>query len=112
MVVLDDLKDLMIYKKQFFLPINLKDKRHGSAIMLLTPNYQSSMLAMTEPYIINRRTFESYYVEKSITRYIKQQNEAVIDIATYELMAAEERLNLYLKERKEVANIGKNGVNV
>ena len=45
MVVLDDLKDLMIYKKQFFLPINLKDKRHGSAIMLLTPNYQSSMLA-------------------------------------------------------------------
>ena len=80
MVVLDDLKDLMIYKKQFFLPINLKDKRHGSAIMLLTPNYQSSMLAMTEPYIINRRTFESYYVEKSITRYIKQQNEAVIDI--------------------------------
>ena len=80
MVVLDDLKDLMIYKKQFFLPINLKDKRHGSAIMLLTPNYQSSMLAMTEPYIINRRTFESYYVEKSITRYIKQQNEAVINI--------------------------------
>ena len=41
-----------------------------------------------------------------------QADEAVIDIATYELMAAEERLNLYLKERKEVANIGKNGVNV
>ena len=81
MVVLDDLKDLLLYKKQFFLPMNMKDKRHGSAIMLLTPNWQSSMLAMTEPYILNRHTFESYYVEKTITKYIQQQTESVVDIA-------------------------------
>lgn len=66
MVVLEDLKDLLMYKKQFFLPVNMKDKRHGSAIMLMTPNYQSSMLAMTEPYTLNRRTFESYYIEKQL----------------------------------------------
>lgn len=37
-----------------------------------------------------------------------QADEAVIDIATYELLAAEERLNLYLKERKELVKNGKN----
>ncbi len=30
-----------------------------------------------------------------------QSDESTISIATYELMAAEERLNLYLKERKK-----------
>ena len=40
MVSLDDLKDLMIYKKDFYLPINLKNKKKNSLIMLLTPNYK------------------------------------------------------------------------
>jgi len=78
MVSIDDLKDLMMYKKPFFLPVVEKDKRRGSSIMLLTPNYKSSMLAMTAPYSINRRYFESYYVEKSITRYIV--DESVVEM--------------------------------
>ena len=78
MVSLDDLKELVLYKKPFFLPIDPKDKKKGSAIMLLTPNYKSSMFAMTAPYAINRRYFESYYFEKAITRYIK--NESVFDM--------------------------------
>lgn len=72
MVVLDDLKDLTMYKKQFFLPIDEDDKKHNSMIMLLTPNYQSSINAMKAPYIINRRYFESYYLEKNIYRYISK----------------------------------------
>ena len=74
MVVLDDLKNLVLYKKPFFLPIDENDKKHNSLIMLLTPNYQSSMAAMNAPYIINRRYFESYYLEKNVYRYIKQQD--------------------------------------
>lgn len=73
MVVLDDLKNLVLYKKPFFLPIDENDKRHNSLIMLLTPNYQSSINTMNAPYLINRRYFESYYLEKNIYRYIKQQ---------------------------------------
>ena len=57
MVSLDDLKELVLYKKPFFLPIDPKDKKKGSAIMLLTPNYKSSMFAMTAPYAINRNYF-------------------------------------------------------
>ena len=37
-----------------------------------------------------------------------QADKAIIDIATYELMAAEERLNLYIKERKGLIKNGKN----
>lgn len=77
MVSIDDLKDLILYKKPFYLPIDTKNKKYGSAIMLMTPNYKSSMLAMTAPYTVNKRYFESYYIEKNITRYI--QNESVIE---------------------------------
>ena len=74
MVSLEDIKDLVMYKKPFFLPIEEKDKKKGSSIVLMTPNYKSSMLAMTAPYIINRKYFESYYFERSITRYIKNES--------------------------------------
>lgn len=37
-----------------------------------------------------------------------QTDKSTVSIATYELMAAEERLNLYIKERKELVKNGKN----
>ena len=61
MVFLDDLKYMKLYKKQFYLPINVDDRKHGSAILLLTPNYESSRLLMNSKFAINRnRSFESY----------------------------------------------------
>ena len=81
MVSLDDLKELVLYKKQFYLPIDHKDKRHGSAIMLMTPSFQSSKMAMTAPYMVNRRYFESYFIEKATERLI--HNEAVYPAHDY-----------------------------
>lgn len=78
MVSLDDVKELVLYARQFYLPIVEKDKTRNSAIMLLTPNYQSSINCMQLPYTVNRRYFESYYIEKSINKYIK--NESVYSI--------------------------------
>ena len=37
-----------------------------------------------------------------------QTDKSTVSIAMYELMAAEERLNLYIKERKELVKNGKN----
>ena len=73
MVSIDDLKDLLLYKKPFFLPINPKDKKLGSAIFLLTPSRESSIMSMTKPYAINKNYFISYYVEKEITRIIQDK---------------------------------------
>lgn len=81
MVSLDDLKELVLYKKPFYLPIDLKDKRRGSAIMLMTPSFQSSKTSMTAPYMVNRRYFESYFIEKATERLI--YNESVIPAADY-----------------------------
>lgn len=81
MVSLDDLKELVLYKKPFYLPIDHKDKRHGLAIMLMTPSFQSSKMAMTAPYMVNRRYFESYFIEKATERLI--YNESVIPARDY-----------------------------
>lgn len=98
MVSLEDIKDLVMYKKPFFLPIDEKDKKKGSSIVLMTPNYKSSMIAMTAPYTINRKYFESYYFEKAIVKYIK--NESVYneeDLGEYlfeATLSTEDRENL------------------
>lgn len=81
MVSLDDLKELVLYKKPFYLPIDLKDKRRGSTIMLMTPSFQSSKSSMTAPYMVNRRYFESYFIEKATERLI--YNESVIPAHDY-----------------------------
>ena len=74
MVSINDLKDLVLYKKQFFLPINMKNKKKNSLIMLLTPNYKSSISCMNLPYTINRKYFESYYLEKNVFTYINNES--------------------------------------
>ena len=65
MLYLDDLKYMKLYKKKFYLPINKKNMMKQSAILLLTPNYQSSLELMNYPLIINKnnRSFHSYYLE-------------------------------------------------
>lgn len=94
MVVLDDLKNLMIYKKPFFLPIDDKDKKNNSAIMLLTPNYKSSVNTMKAPYLINRRNFESYYMEKNVYRYITKDGKTETPVEEqYLFEVSEEYLN-------------------
>ena len=91
MVSLDDLKELVLYKKPFYLPIDLKDKRHNSAIMLMTPSFQSSKFSMTAPYMVNRRYFESYFIEKATERLI--YNEAVYPAKDYGEYIHEEALS-------------------
>ena len=95
MVSLNDIKDLTLYKKQFYLPIDLNNKKNGAAITLLTPNFQSSMIAMTAPFTVNHRYYESYYVEKAITKLI--QNESVVNIPQ--------------PQEKETVKVGNDGVN-
>ena len=74
MVYLDDLKYMKLYKKKFYLPINMSDKKHGSAILLLTPNYESSSALMNNQFAVNRnRSFECYYVEKDILYTINHE---------------------------------------
>lgn len=78
MIFLDELKNLTLYKKKLFLPINEKNKRRGSVVFLLTPNYESSKNLLNNDKIINK-WFESYYIEKDITYFINQEGYIVLD---------------------------------
>ncbi|MCK9198719.1 MAG: hypothetical protein M0P49_03870, partial [Bacilli bacterium] len=76
MIFLNELKDGILYKKPSYLPIDQKNKKTGSAVFLLTPNYDSSKKIM-ESEIILQKYFESYFIEKDITYYINQENALV-----------------------------------
>ena len=104
MVVLDDIKNLVMYKKNFFLPIDEKDKRHNSAIMLLTPNYQSSLNCMTAPYTINRKWFESYYLERNIYKYISSKGGNIEDDPVEEFYIQRSEDSITLQEYDNIIN--------
>ena len=70
MIFVDQMKNLKIYKKPMLLPTLEADKKKHSAIFLLTPNYESSKKLMNHPMIINRKRFESYYLEQDLSYYI------------------------------------------
>lgn len=75
MLYLDDLKYMKLYRKKFYLPINLNDKKHGSAIMLLSPDYKSSLSLMNNSFAVNRnKSFQSYYIEKDILYTVQHES--------------------------------------
>ena len=76
MLYFDDLKYMKLYKKRgVYLPINYKDKKHGSAILLLSPNYEISKQLMNNDFCINRNNaFISYYLEKDIMYTINNES--------------------------------------
>lgn len=76
MLYFDDLKYMKLYKKTgIYLPINLEDKKHGSAILLLTPNYEISKQLMNNKFCVNKNnSFISYYLERDIMYTINNES--------------------------------------
>ena len=64
MIFIDKMKDLKIYKKPFYLPTVDKDKKKKSSVLLLTPNYASSVKLIKSNLTVNRLRFQSYYLFK------------------------------------------------
>lgn len=73
MIYLDEIKPLLLYRKKFHLPVNEKNKRKNSSIILLTPNIKSSIDLINHPLAINRY-HNGYYIEKDITYIINGNN--------------------------------------
>lgn len=70
MIFIDKMKNFKIYRTKTFLPTVNGDKKKGSAILLMTPNYDSSKKLMNSKFFINNRRFVSYYIEKDVSYYI------------------------------------------
>lgn len=66
-LLIEDLKENKLYRKELYLPSNPKNKRKGSVIFMMTPDYKSSVKSMNLPYLLNGGRYESYYTEKDIS---------------------------------------------
>ena len=73
MFFIDELKDFKMYKKKFLYPINDANKKLDSAVILLSPNIDSSIRTINHELAINK-FIKAYYVEKSILYVIQQEN--------------------------------------
>jgi len=67
-IYLSEIRPLVMYKGQFAYPINMKDRKNGSIIYLLTPNIESSLKVLNykNSSPLNSQLFKSYYLEKSV----------------------------------------------
>lgn len=74
-IYIDEMKDLQLYSRQFYAPILKQNRYKNSAILLVTPNLESSRKLMTTEYMINNNLFESYYTEKNIELIINNNLE-------------------------------------
>ena len=90
MIFIDKMKNMKIYKTQTFFPTLKKDKKKGSAILMMTPNYESSKRLMNHPMFVNSGRYISYFLEKDVSYYIN--SKVVEDI--------EENAIQYLNETK------------
>lgn len=92
MKMMDELKPLFLYssKKKVYAPINEKDRRHNSAILLLTPSIEASANLMNLPYIHNPNLFNSFYIDRNVMAYIDNISEEDIDFDEIEEEAMSE----------------------
>ena len=79
MIFIDKMKNLKIYKVKTYLPTVDGDKKKHSALLLLTPNYQSTVKMMNYNMLINKLRYESYYFDKGVSYYINGVTSKEID---------------------------------
>ncbi len=70
MILLDQMKNLKVYKVPMLMPTLENDKKKHSAILLLTPNYASSKSIIKHHMLVNRLRYQSYYFERDVSFYM------------------------------------------
>ncbi len=73
MLYVDDIVPMRMYNKQFIFPLDLENKLKNSAVMLLTPNIESSINILNHK-LINPKYYSSYFIEKDISGYISENS--------------------------------------
>ena len=98
MILIDEMKNMKIYRQKTFLPTKKGNKKSGSAILLLTPNYESSHKLMNHPLFMNIRRYMSYYLERDVSFYIGSKE--VEELEEGVLLNSYEELDNFVLETK------------
>jgi hypothetical protein len=100
MIFIDKMKNFKIYKTKTFLPTTPTSKKKGAAILLLTPNYESSKKLMNNSLFVNSGRYASYYIEKDISYYINSKVAEEIDESA--IIKEHDEYLYYLEEKDSV----------
>ena len=98
MIFIDKMKNFKIYRTQTFLPTINGDKKKGSAILLMTPNYESSRKLMNSGLFVNNRRFNGYYIEKDVSYYIGKKHIEEVEEST--IIEEQTELQLCLETKR------------
>lgn len=71
MIFINELDNLKLYKKQFYLPRDEKNKKTGEAVMILSPDMDSSISIINHNLIL-KPYYNSYYIEKNMSLFINE----------------------------------------
>lgn len=93
MRMMDELKHMFLYSaaKKVYAPIDEKDKRRNAAVLLLTPNLETSSKLMKLPYVYNPNLINSFYIDRNVMAYI--DNVGLENIEDFDEVEEEENLS-------------------
>lgn len=103
MRMMSELNHMFLYsaKKKVYVPINEKNRRFGSAILLLTPSMEDTMHLTMLPYLFNPDLFMSYYIDRNVSAFIdKKSIAAAEDFDEVEAKAVSEAMVNYTNKIK------------
>ena len=72
MIVIDEVPKMKLFKKQFYLPIEMNNRLKNNVVTLLTPHYDATVRLLNNPLIIKKH-YKSYYIEKDIFYIINHE---------------------------------------
>lgn len=92
MFFIDELQDVKMYKRSFLLPLNEKDKRHGSASILFGPTEKSNHNILNYSFM-TPKYYNGYYIEKAVLYYINNDTKMIEECT--DLNYIEEKVQLF-----------------
>lgn len=98
---IEELKELQLYNRDFYAPIEKSNKNKGSCVFLLTPNKEGSISLMNSPKMTNPNWFRGYYMERDIDLIINQKGQVTESVLHEEKLKASERTDFGLPEKKK-----------
>ena len=102
MYFLDELQSMKLYRRKVLLPMNDKDKKHGSMAYVLSPKQIDGLVDILKNNIFIPRYYRGYYTERAVMYYINHEN-GFEDFSEKELLT---ETTLYDKETPKISITG------
>ena len=102
MIFIEKMKNFKIYRTKTFLPTVVGDKKKRSAVLMMTPNYDSSKKLMTHPMFVNNLRYQSYYLDRDVSYYI---NSKVVEEIDEQFIIEREEYEQYQNDGIEINGV-------